>query len=254
MLPRLAVLFALLLVPHTAARAETVVGGLSDTVVNIQSNFVGTELTLFGVIQRDARTVGRANGYTVVVVVRGPSEELVTRRKSRVAGIWMNRESVAYRDVPSYYAALSSGPIEELSGLQTLKRLEVGLDNLDLEPVGANLPADAEVFRLALVRRKEAASLYVENSNAVEMLEPTVFMTRIPLPAIIETGGYRAHIHVFSDGVLVATKRLGFWVVKSGFEAAVFDLAEDHPLAYGVGAVILAVMAGWLAGVVFRRD
>lgn len=251
---RLIAAAAWLLVLAAPARAETVVGGLSDTVVNIQSNFVGTELSLFGVIQRDQATVGRAHGYTVVVVVRGPAEDLVTRRKERTAGIWVNRDAVTYHDVPSYYAALSNEPIEDMSDAEIMQRLEIGLDNIDLEPEGEALPEDPEVFRLALLRRKQAASLYIENGYAVEMLTPTVFMTRIPLPAIIDTGGYSAFIHVFADDALVARKRLGFWVVKSGFEATVFDLAEDRPMLYGIGAVILAVAAGWLAGVIFRRD
>ncbi len=251
---RLALAFLALFALSDGARAETVVGGLSDTIVNIKSNFIGTELTLFGVIQRDAATVGRAHGYTVVVTVRGPTEDLVSRRKDRIAGIWVNRESVTFRDVPSYYAALSSSPIESLGPSRTLRRMQIGLTNLDLDAEGENLPADPDVFRTALVRRKEATGLFVENGNAVEMLAPDVFMTRIPLPAIIDTGGYRAHIYIFADGALVATKRLGFWVVKSGFEAAVFDLAEDEPLLYGIGAVVMAVFAGWLAGVMFRRD
>ncbi|WP_040485142.1 TIGR02186 family protein [Lutibaculum baratangense] len=254
MLRRLALLLLMLAAAAVPARAERVVAGLSDTVVNIQSNFVGTELTLFGVIQRDANTVGRAHGYTVVVTVRGPTENLVTRRKDRVAGIWMNTESATFMNVPSYYAALSSHPISRLPQTGTLKRLQIGLANLDLEPEEATRPADPAAFREALVRRKAAQNLYIEKARAVAMVEPTVFMTRIPLPANIDTGGYRANVYIFADGALVGEEQLGFWVMKTGFEAAVFDLALDQPLLYGIAAVILAVFAGWFAGVVFRRD
>lgn len=237
-----------------SAAAENVVAALSEQRVEIRSNFVGTELTLFGIIQRDAATVSRAHGYDVVVSVRGPDEEIVTRRKDRVAGIWVNTESVTFRGAPSYYAALANRPIGEIAGRVVLRRTQTGLAHLRLDPVGDILPPDHEVFREAMVRRKAASGLYIEDTDAVELMTPTMFMTRIPLPANIRTGGYRAHIHLFGDGALLATERLGFWVVKSGFEERVFNLAERRPLVYGLVAVAVAVFAGWFAGVIFRRD
>ena len=40
---------------------------------------------------------------------------------------------------------------------------------------------------------------------------------------------------------------------KSGFEAAMFQFARFQPLAYGLVAVAVALMAGWIAGMVFRK-
>lgn len=234
------------------AGAETVTAGLSDIRVDIESQFVGTELTLFGIVERDARTLGRVGGYEVVVVVRGPEREMVTRRKERVLGLWVNRYSVTFADVPSYYAVLASDPLEEIAGESALARQEIGLNNLDLQPVTASDEADE--FRNALLRRMVAGGLYIEDGGAVEMMTPTLFSTRIPLPAHIRTGAYAADIFVFADGSLVGTEDLGFWVAKSGFEARVFDLSERHPVVYGLGAVAIALFAGWFAGVIFRRD
>lgn len=243
-----------LTIAATAARGETVVASLSDNLVEIQSNFVGTELVLFGLIEPDSRTVGRRAGYDVVVVVRGPDAETTTWRRERIAGVWVNAESVTYPRAPSYYAALATRPVDALSSSPVLMRNEIGLSQLRLDPEGSALPPDPEVFRLATIRRKQAQGLYFENPAAVEMMTERLFATRIPLPANIRTGGYRAHVHVFADGALLATERLGFWVRKTGFEAAVFNAAQDRPLLYGLGAVALAVASGWLAGIVFRRD
>ena len=35
-------------------------------------------------------------------------------RKGKVAGIWVNAESVTFRNVPSFYAVAASRPVEEL--------------------------------------------------------------------------------------------------------------------------------------------
>lgn len=237
-----------------AVRAETVIAALSEKRVDIRSNFVGTELVLFGSIERDAATVGRAHGYDVVVVIEGPASDLVTREKKRAAGIWVNGTGIEFPNAPSYYAVLSNKPLTEISEAPALKRHEIGLDYVKLEAKGDAPEQTVDVFREALVRRKEAQDLYFEQPDAVELLTPTLFLARITLPANIQTGGYRAQIHVFGDGALLNTTKLGFWVIKSGFEATIYDLAHRQPLVYGLGTVAMAFGIGWLGSVLFRRN
>lgn len=236
--------------------AETVVARMSDTVVEIRSNFVGAELLLFGLIEPDETTPhGLAEDYDIVVVVRGPAQEMVTRRRERVAGIWVNRESVGFRDAPTYFATLANRPIEEITGEDTLLRHRMGLAYLRLDPTDDDVPAgQLQEFREAMIRNKVARGLYLQDEAGVSMLTPALFSTRIPMPAHISTGSYSARILVFSGGRLVATQRESFWVTKSGFEARIFRWSERQPFFYGVGAVAIALFAGWFAGVLFRRD
>jgi len=249
------VLAAVLAMAGTQARAERVIAALSHKKVEIRSNFVGAELVLFGTIERDAATVGRrSDGYDVAVVIEGPAGDVTVWRKERLAGIWVNGEGVAFVNTPSYYAVLTNRPLAEMSTRPALRQEQIGLDYLKLQPAGEDTPpAVAREFQDALVRRAESQSLYFENPEAVEMLTPRVFMARIKLPANIRTGGYRARVHVFSDGALVATERLGFWVIKIDFEAAIYDLAHKNPLVYGLGTVAMAFGVGWLGSVLFRR-
>jgi uncharacterized protein (TIGR02186 family) len=72
------------------ASAERLITSLSSHQVLVSSSFTGTELVLFGAIERDGATVVRKGGYDIVVTVSGPRETLVVRRKDRVAGIWTN--------------------------------------------------------------------------------------------------------------------------------------------------------------------
>ena len=44
-----------------------------------------------------------------------------------------------------------------------------------------------------------------------------------------------------------------FVVGKIGASADLFDFAHRYAVAYGAIAVAMALMAGWLAGAVFRR-
>jgi uncharacterized protein (TIGR02186 family) len=238
-----------------AAKAENVIATFSDKVVEIRSNFVGTNIVLFGSIERDEATVGRAHGYDVVIEIEGPERDIVVWRKERIAGVWVNGAGVEYRNAPSYYAVLSNRPLEDIAGRAVLKRNGIGRNYLAFEAAGdVGNDETVEVFREALLRRKEAQSLYFANGEAVELLTPRLFTAHIPLPANIRTGGYRARVHVFGDGALLTTSKLGFWVIKTGFEATVYDLAHRQPLVYGLATVVMAFGVGWLGSVLFRRS
>jgi uncharacterized protein (TIGR02186 family) len=252
-----AVLFATLLAAATAqeARAENVIAVLSSKRVEIRSNFVGTELVLFGTVERDAATVGRrSTGYDVAVVVEGPASNIMVRRKERVGGIWVNGAGVEFPDSPSYYAVLTNKPLADVTSPPALKRQQIGLDYLKLAPASDAAPQHVAEFREALVRREQGHHLYFETPDAVQMLTPSIFTAQITLPANIRTGGYRARIYIFSDGALVATSKLGFWVVKTDFEATIYDLAHRQPLYYGLGTVAMAFGIGWLGSILFRRN
>ena len=54
------------------AFADHLVVSLSTHRVQINSSFVGTELVLFGSIERDEQTASRARGFDIVVKVSGP--------------------------------------------------------------------------------------------------------------------------------------------------------------------------------------
>ena len=80
---RLAIPAAALVVALGAAgdaRAEHLVVALSTHQVQINSSFVGTDLVLFGAIERDEKTVPRSGSYDIVVRVIGPPQTEVTRR------------------------------------------------------------------------------------------------------------------------------------------------------------------------------
>ena len=53
---------------------------------------------------------------------------------------------------------------------------------------------------------------------------------------------------------LVAHTDSAFEIVKVGFEQFVVTAARDHGLAYGLATAMMALLTGWMASVVFRRD
>jgi uncharacterized protein (TIGR02186 family) len=239
------------------AAAERLVVSLSNHRVMVTSNFVGDELVLFGGIEQDAASRPRRGGYDIVVTVTGPRQTIVTFRKERVLGIWVNADSRVLENVPAYLAVLSNRPLDDITNTETLRRLQLGLDNVPLPQRASVNIADAasdDPFRQAFIKIKSDQGLYRELSNGVTFLAPALFRASIPLPAEVPVGTYDVDVRLFADGAQIARAPSPFEVYKSGFEQVVTNAARDHGTLYGLGTAMMAVLTGWFASVVFRRD
>jgi hypothetical protein len=60
-------------------------------------------------------------------------------------------------------------------------------------------------------------------------------------------------MYLFRDGRMITRRTTPLVVRKVGLEARVFDYAHEQAAAYGAIAIVVALMAGWLAGAVFRK-
>ena len=252
-----ALLAAMLVLAAGPAAAERLIISLSNHRVMVTSSYTGVDLVLFGSVERDQATVARRGGYDVVVTVTGPRDNERTRRKSRILGIWVNAESRTFVKVPSYLAVLSSKPTEAIANPDTLRRLQVGFDDILLpQQIGPDI-ADVvkeDPFRQAFVRLKQEHGLYVERENAVTFLTPTLFRADVPMPANVPFGIYEIDVKLFADGTMIAQSNTALEVIKVGFEQFVADAARDHGLLYGLLTAMVALLTGWFASVVFRRD
>jgi uncharacterized protein (TIGR02186 family) len=253
----LASLPAALLVLATPVAAERLVSTLSTSRVLIASNFTGADVVLFGSVERDAQTVARRGGYDIVVTVSGPRETIVTFRKQRVAGVWVNADQRTFVKAPSYLAVLANRTINDIADVNTLRRTQTGLARTLLPQEIAGEIADSirdDPFRQAFLRLKIDQRLYGEQQNGVTFLTPALFRATIPIPDNAPTGVYEIDVKLFADGALLARTQTAMEVVKVGFEQVVANAARDHGLLYGLATALMALLTGWFASVVFRKD
>lgn len=246
----------LLLALPTAASAETLVFAPSSDRVEITSNFAGTTLTVFGSVERDAASVGRPQGRDLAVVLEGPAASLVTRRRERLFGVWVNRAARTY-EAPRFYAVATSRPIADMATPAVLRATRLGIDQLILPervPGGVEVLAGTADFRDAFLRLQRRAGHYVEYPGGVKRLGAELWAATLPIPADVPVGAYRVRVVLIGDGSPLAEESADVQVVKSGFEQQVADLAADRPILYGLVSVALALLTGWLGGVLFRRD
>jgi uncharacterized protein (TIGR02186 family) len=97
------------------ADADRLIATLSTSAVEITSNFAGTGVTVFGAIERDPGSPPSRDDPAIVVAVRGPPQTVITRRKERWLGLWINRSARTMPDAPAFYALHSNRALGQVA-------------------------------------------------------------------------------------------------------------------------------------------
>jgi uncharacterized protein (TIGR02186 family) len=232
------------------ARDPILVPEVSQHEVAVRQGFTGTELLLFGaILEPDGRRAGR--DYDIVVVLKGPTEPIRLREKQKILGIWINADSSAFRSAPSYFAVASSKPISEIVDDRTAAIYELGLDYLQLSPIGSIDPKEQARFTQGLVGLRAREGLYRENPAGVTISGQVLYQARIALPSNVQTGRYTAETFAITHGRVIASASAEVEVRKQGFERLVADYSQDNSFFYGLFAVALSLAMGWLAHRIF---
>ena len=225
-------------------RASPLVADLSRHLVAITTGFAGTDVLLFGAIEEPG---------DIVVVVRGPQRQHLMHRKTRVAGIWVNTASMTFDDVPSFFSVASSRPLEEIATPEVIRREQLDARyTISLPRAKASANVEEE-WRAALIRNKQRENLYPRDAGRVSFSGPQLFRSDVFFPANVPTGSYQVRVYLLRDGHVISAQTTPLIISKVGAEAEIYDFAHEQSALYGIIAIMLALLAGWLAHVAFRR-
>jgi len=239
--PLLALLIILLC--DSPAHAQALVADLTSHLVAITTGFTGASVVLFGAIDRPG---------DVVVVARGPDREMTVRRKTRIAGIWVNSQEVTFTGVPSFYFVASSKPLAEIVSPATAALYRLGIDSLQMKARNTAPPDVVDEFAKALARTQQGAKLFPNSVGKVNFIGERLFRTTIEFPSNVPTGTYLVEVFLVRDRDVVSGQTTPLVVSKVGLDADVSGFAGRQPGLYGAIAVFTAMMAGWLASLPFR--
>jgi uncharacterized protein (TIGR02186 family) len=229
-----------------SAGADEVIATVAPSTILIGSDYSGGSIVVFGAIANDQPS----RSYDAIVTVTGPRQDLLVRRKERVFGIWVNRRSRTFSDVPSFLAVFANRPFDAIASADMLLRHRVGLKH----SIFAEKAVDEDdPFAANLIRTRIDESLYIEQPKGVSFVSPAVFRVEIPLPKRALIGAYDVVLKIFAGGAPVAQTRSTFNVEKVGVAQFVATASVDHGLIYGLATMGIALLTGWIASIAFRR-
>jgi uncharacterized protein (TIGR02186 family) len=241
------VLLALVFFATPAAAEENLVSGISQDVIQITSNYTGSDIVVFGDVEQQQKAEGR----DIVVVVRGPDTVLTVRRRDRVAGIWINHDAASLSGMPSFYFLASTRPLGRIAPAAALTRYGIGVAGL--QPGTVHAHHEVEPFRQAALRLMAAEGFYRETPGGVEFLSDTLFRAHVPVPAGVAVGQYDVEVFLLRDGDVVSAQSTPLFIDQTGLERRLFNWAHNQPFGYGLAAVLMALTMGWISSVLFRR-
>jgi len=226
------------------ARAAAVDLHLSPASISIGSFFQGTELQITAVIPPRA---------AAVIEVRGPKRVEHLARKGRRWGLWMNTGELVISEVPNLYFFTTSEPslataADASWGYQALKR--------GARVQGAVQPEGDAFFLDQFIALKESEGMYVAKPDKITVAPgPEGCQTvtaRFHLPARVRPGGYQVALRVVQDGRTLEEKQQGLPITKVGLPSLVSTLAHEQAVLYGIVAVLIAIITGFLMGFFFK--
>ena len=245
----MAMLLALVFAAPTQA-ANVLVTDLSKDQISIRSNFAGEKLLLFGAI--DTSPYGPVDG--VVVVLRGPSENVIIRKKQKQFGIWINGSAAPIGPLPSFYALVSSTDLDSLTAQDKRQELGIGAQTLSANALSSDVtPTQKQDAMQAFLRLKKAERLFASRHDGVEIIDDKLFRAEITLPTGMPVGRYVTEFFAFKSGRLIGyqTGELPVDIVGTGH--ILHRAAYERPLVYGLAGVVMALFMGWAAAALFSR-
>ena len=108
-------------------------------------------------------------------------------------------------------------------------------------------------FREALIRNRRRDGLYSDSTTAMKFLSNRLFSTSVHFPANVPEGTYRAEVFLIRDGKVISAETTPLFINKSGFLWEINFYAHSQPELYGLAAILVALLAGWIAAAAFRK-
>lgn len=223
--------------------AAPLVADLSTYRIDMDAYFSGTRIFLFG---------ARNDAGDVVAVVRGPAKNFILRKKENFAGLWINSGRMKLFNIPAFYAIAASKPLPEIGQNALFHALGIGERSLMPVPVNPAIISNFSEYADAFLDYQRQQKLYTQ-TDMKNFIGETLFKMDVVFPDNIPPGHYTAEIYLINGARIVGMQTMPITVVKTGLDAWIYSAAHEHPVPYGLSAVLLALGIGWAAGRIFEK-
>lgn len=246
----LTAMFAAAMAAAAPADSSSMVTDYSQKSIKVDARFHGERIYFFGTVPDPAAEV-------VVKLVPVDRSSIKLTRKGRVVLFWMGVKQYEVQHLPYLYKIHSSKPLKEILTPEIATKFRLGYqtlkDDMILELIkGTAEKDDPEVMFEGFVRLKEEAGLYNVAENRIRISKGRLFEHYFRFPDKAKEGVYLVESYAIKDGQVIAHSQDEITVQKVGIIAWLYRTSQESGWLYGILAVIIALGAGLLVGVIFK--
>jgi len=218
---------------------------LSEKEIQIQTDFTGKEVIIFGVFEKNEDTI---------ITIEGPKKDIKVMKKEKILGFWFNTKNVIFKDLPSLFFVASSSPIQNILSQETIIKEKLYFDELLVNTITQRNFVEQKYlneWNKNLIKIKQNTNLYKEYD--FQNIDNKLFHTEVYFPTKSIPGKYKVTIYQIKNKLISNKKNKTIIIKKSGIGDVIFRFAHNEPATYGLLSILFAILSGLIAATIFRR-
>ena len=203
---------------------------LDEFDIEINSNFLGKEVVLFGNKDKES---------SIIFIFEGEDKEAKLTTKVKEGYLWINKTR-SLNNQPSFFAIFTTPKktLNEIFLLSTLK---------DKHPLISN-PS----LRLYQIRKAmKSKNLYIEEE--LENLNGNLFLKKFLIPDNISPGNIKVYMYELKNDQIIKMSSKNLIIKKGGISFKLEELLKKESFIYIFILIVISLLLSLLTNLIFRR-
>ena len=199
--------------------------------IEINSNFLGEEVVLFG--QKD-------EGKDLIIIFEGTKKQGKLFKKSKKGLFWIN-EKKDLDKVPSFFAIFST-PKKSINEIFLIPSITRSHDLIE-SSYSEKLYQIREALRVK--------GLYFEDE--LQGVEESLFIKKFKIPDNISAGDIKVYLYEIKDNEVINFSQKKLNIQKKGITSRFETMLEEQSLVYAIILVVFSIVFSLISNWLFRR-
>ena len=203
---------------------------LDEFDIEINSNFLGKEVVLFGNKDKES---------SIIFIFEGEDKEAKLTTKVKEGYLWINKTR-SLNNQPSFFAIFTSPKktLNEIFLLSTLK---------DKHPLISNPSVRLYEIRKAM----KSKNLYIEEE--LENLNGNLFLKKFLIPDNISPGNIKVYMYELKNNQIIKMSSKNLIIKKGGISFKLEELLKKESFIYIFILIVISLLLSLLTNLIFRR-
>ena len=198
--------------------------------IEINSNFLGKEVVLFG---------NKDKGSDIIFIFEGESKEAELVTKVKEGFLWIN-ETKELNNQPSFFAIFSSPKkaLNEIFLFSTLKERHLLISNPSVE---------LHKIRKAM----KVKNLYIEEE--LNSLNGNLFLKKFLIPDNISPGNIKVYMYEIKNNKIISMTSKNLKIKKGGLSFKLEKMLKTESFIYVIILIAISLFLSLVTNLIFRR-